>query len=967
MSSDIDLGQVSIRRSSLLAALDRSRPKILVLVAPAGFGKSTLVRQVIENRVASGICDCTGVTGELDFARRIVPVLAEQEPGSGASLAQTELMLADGATTPAQGVALGIAAWRAATRASTFVFENAEHVVASASARDLLIRLLADLPEGRSIIICTREPLRIHLSRFAPPHRIVTLRANELEFSRDEIEAILGSLGASDAMVERIVYLSQGWPIAVFLLARFLQEGRLVELLDRLNDVAFEDLHDYLADQVLEALDQDITSTLFACACIPSATREDLVVATGSEDAVQRFTVFEKTSPFVTKSETGSFVVHPLLATMMLERDAARGQAILAATAAEFEGRHDYLRSSELHLARGAQVEAARVLEIVLVTDDHTPSMRYARLLASLDRELVRNYPTLWSCGAVLQMFSTNSEKLLAENTQLFGRMTSDLPAQRRYFIVVTRVLLLTYLGKFEAALAIVESFAPRAKVADIPEDTVRGYALYLHGLVAARMGRLDSAERDLVAAYPLVKSMDILGSAVLMILGADIERPRGNREKERQLLERAIEATRPSEMANILAQRLAEATFGAWLAGEDESFAEYQAALAEIVNERGIRGFAFFSDRARRGFNTEPDANDLPKWIVCGHLIAFGDVEDVAGAALHARAALEAARAHATPHLIALSALALAEISAGSERAVLHEEARAAAAVIESLPFARAVDLAIGGRPEVGMLTPFFERRVRSRGRPPAPRLEVQILSGTVRTRGVAVALPDRELALLLGLASRRQPIARETLTELLWPELDEVAARNALHVCLHRLRQRLGDESLVVRTTSGYRLCDEARVDLWDIGHAATAIRSREELSEHEARELRELLQRLRFESVQRFANWEWFRTIERRVQELRSEISRRLASLALSQDRVNEALALAQETIDLDPCDEPAHELAIVAYLRKDDQASALRQFRHYRDTLWEELQCAPSARLAALVGAGVEAQRASVRAS
>ncbi len=43
------------------------------------------------------------------------------------------------------------------------------------------------------VVICSREPLRMHVSRFAPPHRILTLRAGDLAFDEREIAAILAA------------------------------------------------------------------------------------------------------------------------------------------------------------------------------------------------------------------------------------------------------------------------------------------------------------------------------------------------------------------------------------------------------------------------------------------------------------------------------------------------------------------------------------------------------------------------------------------------------------------------------------------------------------------------------------------------------------------------------------------------------------------------------------------------------
>jgi len=521
----------------------------------------------------------------------------------------------------------------------------------------------------------------------------------------------------------------------------------------------------------------------------------------------------------------------------------------------------------------------------------------------------------------------------------------------------------MTFLGRFEEALRFVEAVVPRNSIDDIADPTLRGYALYLRGLITARMGCVESSERDLVTAWPLIKFMDILGSAVLMILATDVERVRGNREKERQLLERAIETTLPSELSNIIAQRYAEAAFGAWLAGEDETFDDNVASLSRIVDERGVRGFSFFADCARRRENVEPEATDLLKWIICGHLVAYGDAENSDVARAHAEAALAAARAHATPYMIVLSALALAEVVDEPKRAETYREAARAAACVTDVSFAQCVAAAEAGGASLGALESYFQRRVRFRGAPQsAHRIEVELLRGTIRVRGKDVALPERELALVLALARRPEATSREALTEVLWPELAEAAGRNALHVCLHRLRQRLGDEGAIVRSTSGYRLCDEARVDLWDITREVTTLRARDASPERDIRELGDLNCRLKLENVERFAGAEWFRSVERRVHELRSEVVRRLAALALEREQVAEALTLAHEIVEHDPCDEAANEILIAAYLQRGDRAAALRQFRSHRDALRDELQCEPSPKLAALLGVSPGGSRA-----
>jgi DNA-binding SARP family transcriptional activator len=115
--------------------------------------------------------------------------------------------------------------------------------------------------------------------------------------------------------------------------------------------------------------------------------------------------------------------------------------------------------------------------------------------------------------------------------------------------------------------------------------------------------------------------------------------------------------------------------------------------------------------------------------------------------------------------------------------------------------------------------------------------------------------------------------------------------------------------------------------------------------------------LYERLRASRPPKFDGWEWFEQTERHLRELRCEVAQALAKHALDDHRPQDALALCHEMIAYDPCDEPAREIAIRAYLESGDRAAALRHFRQYRDVLQSELQCEPSDSLAELVGATV----------
>ena len=941
-----------IRRDSLLERLERVQPRILALLAPAGFGKSTLARQLIAGRTGTAVCDAAGVLDDLDLARRLVPALAAETPSRTQTLTQRELMLGDGGTSVAERVNLALEAWKTPVTGTIFVFENAEHIARNASARDFLARLLTQRPEGRAIVICSRESLRVHLTRFAPPHEILTLRAEDLAFDRGELAMLFRNHADDPAMLSRILQLSQGWPIAVFLLKRFANEGRIETLLESLDDVAFEELHDYLADQVLASLDPGLVEALFVCACIPHAKIEDLQAALSDDAAIRALADFAKESPFLTRTAEGTFLVHPLLGSLLLEHHDERRNEVLARTAQVHEGEKLFQRAAELHLARGDQPAAAHALGQHEVIRDHAPSMQYARLLSSLDRNLVQSYPRLWAVTALLRMFCIDTEELLDEAESLWRTLSPDVTPLERYYILVFRILFMSYIGLLEEAEEMLERFATENGVGEEPKNYFEGYLFYLLGLMRARIGEVDRAEKDLTMALPLVGGMDIMASGTLLALGADIARPRGEFTVARQFIDRALESARRSGLYNFVAFDLAEGAFGAWMSGDDSAFVRYSAELDEVVQRNGVRGFAYFT-AAARGRNDEPGDADLLKWVACGRMIAAASATQSTLAMKHARAAVAAAQQFRAPFMeaLALTTLAIFDDEHFDEHM---QRALECASRCKSTAFVNAIEAISQRRADYGMLNAFMARLQRERIER-VPLLEIGLTDGSVRCAGRSVTLSERELALLFALSLRRETVPRARLADLLWPELDEYAARNALSVCLHRLRQHLGNDQAIVRTKDGYALHDDVRVDLWEIDRAVGLLRSRPALADSERNLLESLHEKLRARRPERIAQWEWFEPTARRISELRLEVAQRLASDALSHGNTRRALDLAEEMIGYDPCDEAARQIAITAHLAGGDRGAAMRQYRQYRDTLLAELQCEPSDSIKRLVGA------------
>ncbi len=482
---------LDLLRTRLLDRVLRVRPKVLVLLAPAGYGKSVFVRQLPDDAGPVAICNCRDIRDDLDVARRLIDALRELRT-SGPS-PDGEAILHDGALSVAERLNLALEKWREPVP-GTVIFENAEHLANIPIAREFFARLFANRPPERRLVVCTREPFRISLTRYAAPHEILVLRAEDLAFDDDEMRSIFaGAIDEAESLA-RIKQVSLGWPIAVLLLRRFATEGRVASLLDRLDDIAFAELHDYLQDQVLSSIDEGTRDALFVCAATPHASEFDLRAAQISEEQIEDLTERAKQSPFISRSADGEFTVNPLLASLLLEHQGPRRITLLRSLAALREREKDYCRGAELMLAAGDQASAARTLAQHQVLRDRTAPDAYGRVLAALDPVLVQRYPRLWAMTAIGRLFIVKTETLLDEAESLWRTLSATKPAET-YLIFVLRVLLMSYLGLFDQALAILNEFMQEMQATDSLNELFGAYLLYIRGLLQSRIGRLAEAE----------------------------------------------------------------------------------------------------------------------------------------------------------------------------------------------------------------------------------------------------------------------------------------------------------------------------------------------------------------------------------------------------------------------------------------------------------------------------------------
>lgn len=183
---------MEIQRTRLSEIVLRRVPRLVVVSAPAGYGKSTFVRQLFARPDNFAVCDCVGVRDQTDLSRAVLVALAEARPALAAAIAQAQL----GAAKDSRDWEAAAARFWVEEGPSTFVFENAEALTRSASASVLFERLIR--AGDRLIIVCSRDVVPVPYGRGVDPTNVVTFGIDDLRFSDEDIRTALPTAASAN-------------------------------------------------------------------------------------------------------------------------------------------------------------------------------------------------------------------------------------------------------------------------------------------------------------------------------------------------------------------------------------------------------------------------------------------------------------------------------------------------------------------------------------------------------------------------------------------------------------------------------------------------------------------------------------------------------------------------------------------------------------------------------------------------
>jgi LuxR family maltose regulon positive regulatory protein len=300
-----------VRRPRLVDGLptdDADLPRLVLVCAPAGFGKTTLLTQWLDGwRTADSDRPRHVVWLALDAAdddpRRlvadIVAATTTTVPDVGGEAVQ--LLGSDGWAAPDLVLGSLLADLDDVDGSVVLAFDD-YHVVESADAHAGVAFLLQHLPQHVGLAMTTRADPPLPLARLRARGELVEVRAGDLRFSAAEAAAFLNDvmgLSLEDRQVEALQGRTEGWAAGLQLAGLSLRDRPdLDDFIERFTG-SHRFVLDYLVEEVLDALDDAERAFLLDTCVLDRLTGPLCDALTGREDGQTRLEALERANLFV--------------------------------------------------------------------------------------------------------------------------------------------------------------------------------------------------------------------------------------------------------------------------------------------------------------------------------------------------------------------------------------------------------------------------------------------------------------------------------------------------------------------------------------------------------------------------------------------------------------------------------------------------------------------------------------------
>ena len=216
----------TVRRSSLVERLARSGPcPVVSVVAPAGYGKTTLLSQWAER---NGLAFAWVSVDEADNDPK---VLLSYVAEALDAVEPIDERVFDALASPASSVPGSVVprlGWAFSSMIAPVVLVLDDvHVLRNVECRSALSVLADHVPDGSQLALAGRAQPPLRIARLRAEGKITEIGPDDLSLTRDEASSLLRNAGLAlaEADVAELHERTEGWPAGLYLAALYLREG----------------------------------------------------------------------------------------------------------------------------------------------------------------------------------------------------------------------------------------------------------------------------------------------------------------------------------------------------------------------------------------------------------------------------------------------------------------------------------------------------------------------------------------------------------------------------------------------------------------------------------------------------------------------------------------------------------------------------------------------------------------------
>jgi ATP/maltotriose-dependent transcriptional regulator MalT len=582
-----------VRRPALIEYPGASTARLVLVDAPAGFGKTTLVAQwrsaAQEQRPFAWISLDPGDDDPGRLWWYILCALRRACPEIGGADIARELRAAVPDIT---GTVLPLLANELGTLSEPVVLVLDDyHVIKERSCHDQIAFLLLHLPPTAQIVLITRADPPLPLARLRAAGEMVEIRARELRFAAQEAAALVqevSGIALSDADVVDLVERTEGWPAGLYLAALSLRGHPSPDAFVRQFTGDNRFVVDFLADEVLGRQPDEIQQFLVRTSILSQLCAPLCDAVTGSANAAGIIDVLERENLFLVPLDDNRrwYRYHHLFAQLLrsqLARTERELRPALHARASAWHRRCGSVEEAITHALAADDVSGA----VDLITRDryaHLDAGRAAtvrRWMRSLGDERIAANPMAAHCAAWAAAWAGDLESVrrwlpVVEGGRPGGPVPGGIRSLRSSAALLRAVFGFDGLRVMrESAVAAADVEHDRASPSYALARAALGFSLYLSGEPEAAASALEEAVRS-EARVPLVR---LFALSLMSLVSVDL----GRLSKAEEAVAAARTLAGRADLSNLPHASLAYTAAGAVCAAHgrlDEARGELERAL---------------------------------------------------------------------------------------------------------------------------------------------------------------------------------------------------------------------------------------------------------------------------------------------------------------------------------------------------------------------------------------------------